>query len=107
MKNTENKKGNAVVGILIIGLLVWGLVFLFSSNNDQSSYDYLGSSSSNKKDCSSLEPSNSYDDGSGHYAGFEWGENGNSCSGNSDSFIEGCEDYEQQEAAYVDCLNKQ
>ncbi len=28
------------------------------------------------KDCSSLEPENPYNEGSGHYAGFEWGESG-------------------------------
>lgn len=39
-----------------------------------------------------------YDDGSGHDAGFQWAEeNGimdsSDCSGNSDSFIEGCQEY--------------
>ena len=105
MSPYSQNKGNAVIGILIVGLVVWGLYALFKSD-DKQGYDNSSSSSfSNKEDCSSLEPSNPYDEGSGHYAGFEWGENGNSCGGNSDSFIEGCEDYEGQEEAYSSCVN--
>lgn len=46
------------------------------------------------------ELENPYDDGSGHSAGYEWAEENevDSCGGNSNSFIEGCEEYlEQQE----------
>lgn len=40
---------------------------------------------------------NPYSEGSGHYAGYEWAEKtGGSCSGNSTSFIEGCEEYYRQ-----------
>lgn len=98
---------------IVFGLVVligWGIVsvwgWMFSSNDD---YSYSGYnsfySSGEEKDCSYLEPENPYDYGSGHYAGYEWGENGNYCSGNSDSFIEGCEEYESQEEAYDSCLN--
>lgn len=54
------------------------------------------------------EPVNPYDEGSGHYAGFEWAENKGSgtCGGNSESFIEGCEEYENQEAKYQECEAK-
>ena len=60
------------------------------------------------RDCSELEPENPYSAGSGHYAGFEWAEeNGaGSCGGNSHSFIEGCEEYQEQLAAYEECLSK-
>ena len=58
------------------------------------------------RDCGTLAPSNPYDEGSGHYAGFEWGESGKSCGGNSNSFIEGCEDFQSQEENYANCLNK-
>ncbi len=54
-------------------------------------------------DC--VEPENPYDYDTGHYAGWEWGEEGNYCSGNSDSFAEGCEEYEAAEAAYEQCLD--
>jgi hypothetical protein len=57
------------------------------------------------RDCASLEPSNPYDDGSGHFAGYQWAEEngGASCNGNSDSFNEGCEEYGQQAMAYQRC----
>ena len=51
------------------------------------------------------EPQNPYDEGSGHYAGYEWAETNNpgTCGGRSQSFIEGCEEYQQQESEYEDC----
>lgn len=60
-------------------------------------------------DCSELEPENPYSAGSGHYAGFEWAEENDagSCGGNSYSFIAGCEEYQEQLAAYEECLSKQ
>ena len=59
-------------------------------------------------DCSELEPENSYSAGSGHYAGFEWAEKNESgsCGGNSSSFIEGCEEYQEQLAVYEACLSE-
>jgi hypothetical protein len=46
-----------------------------------------------------------YDEGSGHYAGYEWAQERGSgtCGGNSQSFVEGCEEYESQEAEYQEC----
>jgi hypothetical protein len=60
------------------------------------------------KVASCTEPENPYTEGSGHYAGYEWAENhgGGDCNGRSESFNEGCEDYEQQEAAYQDCIRR-
>lgn len=58
------------------------------------------------QDCNDLEPDNPYDESSGHYAGFEWGTKGNYCDGSSDSFIEGCEEYELQVGAYESCLDQ-
>ena len=102
----KKNSGNAVVWLLIIiGGLVW---LIFFRGGDKPNYDsYSGDNPSifgSKEEC--IEPENSYSYGSGHYAGFEWGENGNSCGGNSDSFIEGCEDYESQESIYQNCINK-
>lgn len=58
-------------------------------------------------DCSSLEPENPYDQGSGHFAGYEWAsaKNATSCGGNSPSFIEGCNTYISQEEDYARCLH--
>ena len=54
------------------------------------------------------EPENPYDQGSGHYAGFEWADEHDpaTCGGNSQSFIEGCEDYQEQQAAFEECESK-
>jgi hypothetical protein len=51
------------------------------------------------------EPQNPYNEGTGHYAGYEWAETNNpgSCGGRSQSFIEGCEEYQQQESEYENC----
>lgn len=57
-------------------------------------------------DCSALEPSNPYEEGSGHFAGFEWGASGKGCGGNSESFIDGCVEYQQQEARHAKCKEK-
>lgn len=41
------------------------------------------------------EPENPYEDGSGHSAGYEWAKDNqvSYCGGNSQSFINGCEEY--------------
>src|SRR5271156_577729 len=48
------------------------------------------------------EPSNPYQQGTGHYAGYEWAEKNASgdCNASSQSFNEGCEEYESQESDY-------
>jgi hypothetical protein len=107
MKNNLQRGEGEIGSIIIIVLLIWGGIqvwnWIFPSYSDSSysssPYSFHGGIS----DCT--EPENPYDYGSGHYAGFEWGENGNYCSGNSDSFVEGCEEYYSQEEAYDDCIN--
>lgn len=70
-------------------------------------------SSSNDENVSThsecIEPENPYEEDSGHYAGFEWAQENSagSCGGNSDSFIEGCEEYQSQEDKYEKCEAKQ
>lgn len=109
----DNKiRGNSVVWIIIIIAIAWGIFSLFKKDDDYSTQimqehpNY--ESYKETKDCSVLEPENPYDEGSGHYAGFEWGQDNNvsSCDGNSTSFIEGCEDYLTQENAYDVCISK-
>lgn len=91
---------------IVIIIIIVGLIWYFSS--DEPKYNTYPSSSggsfSSSKNC--MDPENPYSTGSGHYAGFEWGENGNSCGGNSDSFIEGCEEYLIQLEDYDNCGNK-
>jgi hypothetical protein len=54
------------------------------------------------------EPANHYTEGTGHYAGYEWAEKNGSptCSGSSQSFVEGCEEYETQESEHEECEAK-
>ncbi|MCL2760384.1 MAG: hypothetical protein FWD70_01895 [Desulfuromonadales bacterium] len=56
------------------------------------------------EDC--IEPYNPYNDGGGHYAGFNWAaENaGDDCDGNSDEFNEGCAEFHRQLDEYDECV---
>jgi hypothetical protein len=65
-----------------------------------------GDGETRSADCSALEPSNPYDDGSGHFAGYEWGASGKACGGNSESFIAGCVEHQEQQARYAKCKEK-
>ena len=51
------------------------------------------------------EPENPYDEDSGHHAGYEWAEDKDPgvCGGSSNSFVEGCEEYQRQETEYEEC----
>jgi hypothetical protein len=68
---------------------------------------YVGCSDSKPKtsdEKACAEPENPYQEGSGHYAGYEWAERNNGgCNGNSTSFAEGCEEYHSQEDEYESC----
>jgi hypothetical protein len=66
MKKIHTNRGNAVVGILIFGLIVWGAVSLFSSDsNDNSSDSYKSSSTYN----SNYNEKEDYEDD-----GYSWAE---------------------------------
>jgi hypothetical protein len=56
-------------------------------------------------EASCTEPENPYTQGTGHYAGYEWAEKNGSgtCNTSSQSFNEGCEEYEDQESGYQNC----
>ena len=71
------------------------------------------STSSNKADqraaaAACTEPENPYAEDSGHYAGYEWAERNNpgNCGGSSQSFIEGCEEYQRQDEEFEECESK-
>ena len=112
MKN-NTQKGNGVVGFIVIIALIWGVSSLFSNEESESesyrpnTYNSASvySSYDNYDDEGSAyyeEPENPYDEGSGHFAGYEWAEENDvsSCDGISDSFIEGCEEYLSQQEGY-------
>ena len=63
------------------------------------------SSSSSDSEASCTEPQNPYDEGSGHYAGYEWAaEHSGACETGSNSFNEGCDEYDRQQDAYDKCV---
>ncbi len=67
-----------------------------------------GSPSETSGDKACTEPENPYDQGTGHYAGFEWAaEHGGNCDTASPSFNEGCEEYQTQEDEYETCESKE
>lgn len=79
LKQAQGQKGNTAVGFLVWGLIFWGTYSFF--NDDPESTAIMQehpnySSYKESKDCSDLEPDNPYDEGGGHYAGFQWGEMG-------------------------------
>ena len=117
MKNqNENFFFEIIIKIIFILFLYWAATGIYNFFSDSAKENYLTTEIQNSeakqtektstvKDCSFIEPENPYDQGSGHYAGYEWGARGNNCSGNSRSFIEGCEEYVNQDANYERCIN--
>lgn len=104
MQDSEN---NWLGWVIIIGV-IWGGYYLFSDNSTtESDAQYETSYSSSRNSYyEDEEPAtfNGYDctdDCSGHEAGYNWAEeNGiydeNDCGGNSNSFIEGCISYTEE-----------
>ncbi len=102
----DNEEGNNFIGVIVIIALVWGGYSYFHKKEDTST-PYNSSQSANVINSVNKEvqePENPYNEGTGHSAGYEWAEENDpsSCNGNSNSFIEGCEEYlsQQEEANY-------
>ena len=97
--------GGLFILLLILGVLVfvWSRLSSESSDNNKvAGPEPEPSSEASIREC--VEPENPYSEGTGHYAGYEWAErNGSSCSTSSQSFNEGCEEYETQESEYEEC----
>lgn len=79
----------------------------YTSSNKSYQYENTGTNSGNYYQNETYsnqaeEPSNPYYEGSGHSAGYEWAEENDvdDCGGNSQSFIEGCEEYVSQKEEY-------
>jgi hypothetical protein len=89
---------------LLLTLAVAALIFIAGCKSSAPS-EYSGSDGNTASANNCSEPENPYEEGSGHYAGFEWAERtgAGTCDGNSQSFIEGCEEYQNQEADYEEC----
>jgi hypothetical protein len=88
----------------ILMTTLMGLLLIVGCTSSTSPESTRGSEEdSSAPDCT--EPENPYSEGTGHYAGYEWAEEKGSgfCGGSSQSFIEGCEEYENQESEYQEC----
>jgi hypothetical protein len=98
-----------LVGYVAVFLLTLQLGCSDSTTSASSTMSGEPRTTDGKLDCGSLEPQNPYDDESGHDAGYKWAVEHDpaSCSGNSSSFEEGCEEYLRQVAAFQACQNKQ
>ena len=86
---------------LLLGMTLFALLVVGGCTSSSSPEET--NQEGTERHCS--EPQNPYDKGSGHYAGYEWAETNNpgACGRRSQSFIEGCEEYQQQESEYEDC----
>jgi hypothetical protein len=93
--------------LLLFCLIVAFMLTVSGCTSDSSDAD-TGKEGKNTAATHCQEPENPYDEGSGHYAGFEWAveHDASSCDGNSQSFNEGCEEYEEQLSAYEECTSK-
>jgi hypothetical protein len=82
----------------LIEVLTSAYIFLLASC-DSGSSDEPKTATKEARTCP--EPENPYSPGTGHYAGYECAEeHGGNCNGRSQSFNEGCEEYEEQETQY-------
>lgn len=97
------QRGNGIIVFIIIIAIIWAIYSLIFNKYENGSSSSNRSSLSTKNICK--EPENPYSSGSGHYAGYKWGESGKTCGGNSGSFIEGCEEYQTQNEVYIQCTN--
>ena len=93
---------------LVILLCVALAALMLGCSSESSSTTPAQEEATTSRNCNALEPDNPYSPGSGHYAGFEWAEKNDpgSCGGNSNSFIEGCEEHQRQKAVYEACVSK-
>jgi hypothetical protein len=88
---------------LFSSLTLMGLLLVVGCTSSAPSSSDSNEDGADAPNCA--EPENPYTEGTGHYAGYEWAQNNGSgtCDGSSQSFIEGCEEYETQESKYQDC----
>lgn len=73
-------------------IIILVFILIFTSCSSQNSEDHYSYEDGNK-----IEIGNPYSPDTGYYAGYEWAERtGGVCSGKSQSFNEGCEEYYRQ-----------
>lgn len=87
--------------VFIIAAIIIGIVVKHPRNSE---FDYKSAT------CDNFENPFSSDE-EGHYAGYEWAlthdlNGDDTCSGSSDSFIQGCQEYITQKQASEKCWSK-
>lgn len=102
--NADRLWCSAIRQALVLTLM--GLLTLIAGCTSSSSKPSDNGSEDAAPKCT--EPENPYTEGTGHYAGYEWAEQKDpaTCGGSSQSFIEGCEEYQSQESGYEECEAK-
>lgn len=98
------KKGS--VGIIVV--IIIGIIFLVLLSNSGSSNTSTSTSTNfeaeeNNNDINTYKGNECTSDCSGHEAGYEWAEEKgisgpDDCGGNSQSFIEGCQSYAEEQS---------
>jgi len=103
------KKGSiGIIVVIVIGFIVLLLLSDSGSSNKTSENSSISTSSDNEEVVNE-EETNTFmgnectSDCSGHEAGYEWAEekgitDPDDCGGNSNSFIEGCESYAEEQS---------
>jgi hypothetical protein len=102
--DNSDSRGCLIFVIILVGLAIfcWGDSSSGDSSEEYEYYPRYGGSSYSEDYDYVDEPENPYSYGSGHSAGYEWAEKNDvsDCGGNSESFIEGCQEYVDQRDAY-------
>ena len=90
----KNKGEGEIAIIIFIGLVIGIIISVFTSDKKDTGYKNNYSNDDHTQE----EQENPYSQGTGHSAGYEWAEKNDvsDCGGNSQSFIEGCEEYLNQ-----------
>lgn len=101
----EKEFGNNWIGIIIVALIIWGGYSIFHKDDVSDLYESYGYENESGECLFPENPYGYYEEG--HHAGFEWAMQNDvgSCGGNSQSFIEGCEEYVTQMVLYEECEN--
>jgi hypothetical protein len=106
----SSSSGGCCFWVILIVIWVGYQIFFSKPSDEPKTYSSFGGNSSYSESEYYTEPEtpeNPYDEGSGHYAGYEWAERtGGDCSGNSNSFNEGCEEYYSQQGEYDESMDE-
>lgn len=112
MDNGEENDSGGCLGFIIVIVIIYLIIkFVSSTNSDTNNYydtnentDYYSESDDRLDNEDNVDTFHGYEcteDCSGHEAGYEWADENeinsiDDCGGNSNSFIEGCQAYVEE-----------